>query len=363
MSGGVKSIFKALVGTMTIMIISFFVIEYYNISVASPQIKSMTQVALTQSCQFFAQESYKGNGERGGNAYQIVGYNGFEDSTLNGRFYSTSADTAYNTMYTNSDEFKNYIRNVQMELGNNTWRNLNLLGYAMGIPYSGTLKTGEATLANYYLQDKLTPLNIGVAYLDKPTLTKIFRWELVNILMNGEREMVIPSNTGNSDLNYVLYKGFRVYYNTIRLDDITYKIYNLHNTSQAEEFEKLTNIDVANYLAKSNIGTNDERQYVMVATLNYNMRVGYEGITPIRRAFQWAFNAEMDSPSRSDDVLSNVKGRDASNWENGAVGGETTLSAVGARNEDMVTSGGGTNFNNVSGAYNIDNTIIYYIVR
>lgn len=93
---GVKTIFKSIIGTMTIIIVSFFVMEYYNISVAAPQLKTMTQVALRQSCQYFAQESYK-NGS--GNGYQLVGSNGFADPSLNGIFYHGNTEAVYNSLY------------------------------------------------------------------------------------------------------------------------------------------------------------------------------------------------------------------------------------------------------------------------
>lgn len=362
---GVKTIFKALIGTMTIMITSFFIIEYYNISVASPQLKTMTQVALRQSCQFFAQESYKsGNGS--GNAYQIQG-NGFSDATLSGQFYLSSPEATYNKLYKNSSDFKQYITDVRNTLHSKTWRNLHLLGYAMGMGTGSgdSLKAGEETLAKYYLEDMLTPLNIGIVYLDRETVTKIFRWELVNILMNGQNEMIIQENADNPDTNYVLYKGFRVYYNTIKVTGINYEIYNLIDTESAKKFEELTNIDVEEYLSHSNILAGDERQYVTVATLDYSMRVGYEGITPVKRAFQWAFNRESDSDNKyvAGDPINSVRGREENSWQqNGIVGGETSLSAVGAHNADMVDSNL-DNFNNSSGAYTLDNTIIYYIVR
>lgn len=361
MSGGVKTIFKALIGTVTIMIISFFVIEYYNISVASPQLKTMTQVALRQSCQFFAQESYK-SGDGSGNAYQIVGKGGFADASLNGQFYLSTPEATYDKLYKNSNAFKLYMQDARNKLGSNTWRNLNLLGYAMGMGYSGSLKQGEDVLAKYYLEDMLTPLNIGVAYLDRETVTKIFRWELVNILRNGQQDMIVQENSSSPDTNYVLYKGFRVYYNTIKVTDIKYTIYNLLDTNEAKKFTELTNIDVDEYLSHANITGNDERRFVSVATLNYSMRVGYEGITPVQRAFQWAFNRENNASHASGDAMEDVRGRQESSWEANAFTGETSLSAVGARNADMVDTTT-DNFNNLSGAYNLDNTIIYYIVR
>lgn len=366
MSGGVKSIFKAIVGTMSIMLISFFVIEYYNISVASPQLKTMTQVALRQSCQYFAQESYK---DGSGNAYQIKGAGGLADPSLDGKFYLyADAQKTYDTLYKNSSDFKNYIQNiVHPKLKQNTWRNLDLLGYAMGIPPERTLKNGEDVLAKYYLDDMLTPLNIGVIYLDKNTLTKIFRWELVNILMNGEPNMVIQETPGNNDSNYVFYKGFRLYYNSIQIKNIQYTIYNLDNSSDAKAFQELTNIDVEDYIARSNIGGDDERKYVAIATLQYDMRVGYEGITPIKRAFQWAVNRETGRAQVKGDPINSVDRRYANNWEKDGMGDTaTSLSGEGIRNEDANAAYNPTkknNYNNSSGAFNLDNTIIYYIIR
>lgn len=360
---GVKTIFKSIIGTMTIIIVSFFVMEYYNISVAAPQLKTMTQVALRQSCQYFAQESYK-NGS--GNGYQLVGSNGFADPSLNGIFYHGNTEAVYNSLYKNSSEFSSYYNLMTNTLGNKLWRNLGLLGHSMGKSCPFSLRAGEETLGKYYLDDMLTPLNIGVIYLDKKTINNIFRWELVNILKNGVDEMIVPSDNPTNDSGaYVLFKGFRIYYNTIKVTNIKYKVYDLLSETSANEFNKLTNIDVENYIAHSKISGNDERRYVAVATLDYSMNVGYEGITPVKKAFEWAFNRETKTLQKDDNAesIEKVRGRNESSWN--ASNGSSSLNEIGVRNEEFVKKVDlANNFNNTNGeGYNLDNTIIYYIIR
>ena len=329
----VKGIFKTLLAGICIPVIFMLLVEYYTVSVAAPKIRGLAQITLRNSCDYFAQETYKTNG---GNGYQLVGLNGVRPMSLNGVFYPGNADTTYTNLYKSSASFKEYIDRYR-----HYWRRLNLLGYGLGL--GGSVSDSEKKLAQYYVDDKLTPLNLGVAYLDKDTLTKIFRWEYTLAMTQGKNTMI----TNGSDGDYVLYQGFRIYYDTIRITSINYKVYDLLNTVDAQEFNELTNIDVASYVSKAQISSSDERRYVMVAKLDISMRIGYEGVTPLKRLMQWAFARDANKFS---DNSSSLYGRDTN-----------SLNAVNGRNEDTIT----TTNNNFSsnGQYELQNELIYYIIR
>lgn len=331
MSSGIKSIFKILIGVILFMTIGMFIVELYNITIASELLKSTAHTTLSKSCDYFAQESYK-NGS--GNAYQLVGYDNSVDTSLNGQFYFGSTEQVYDRLYTNSSSFANYVNSFK-----DKFRKLKVLGKGLGIT-GDALLDGEDTIASDYRQGLVTPLNIGIAYLDRDTVNKIFKWELVAVLSAGNPDMVI-TNPADGSNPYVVYKGFRIYYNSIYVDNPSYRAYDLFNATDKKDFEKLTNIDTDRYILNARINENDERRYVVVASMKYKVRVGYEGITPIKRLFQWVVNTGDDERF------------DTNRWQ-----GETTLSRAGARNEDFF--GSGLNYDSSVG---VGNKIIYYIIR
>lgn len=331
MSSGIKSIFKILIGVILFMTIGMFIVELYNITIASELLKSTAHTTLSKSCDYFAQESYK-NGS--GNAYQLVGYDNSVDTSLNGQFYFGSTEQVYDRLYTNSGSFANYVNSFK-----DKFRKLKVLGKGLGIT-GDALLDGEDTIASDYRQGLVTPLNIGIAYLDRDTVNKIFKWELVAVLSAGNPDMVI-TNPADGSNPYVVYKGFRIYYNSIHVDNPSYRAYDLFNATDKKDFEKLTNIDTDRYILNARINENDERRYVVVASMKYKVRVGYEGITPIKRLFQWVVNTGDDERF------------DTNRWQ-----GETTLSRAGARNEDFF--GSGLNYDSSVG---VGNKIIYYIIR
>jgi hypothetical protein len=195
---------------------------------------------------------------------------------------------------------------------------------------------------------------MGICYLDKTALEKIFRWELVLALMNGSNDMVVSNSV---DGDYVVFKGFRVYYNTLHITDIKYTVYNLFDSADAEKFERLTNIDVDNYLSQSGIESDDERATVMIAEPEFSMRVGYEGLTPIKRIFAWVLNTSRNSGE--DAKLVQYQRLDAEGPE---FEGETSLSRYGGRNEDISVLSG-DNFKSSNVGYGVKNSIVYYIIR
>ena len=331
MSSGIKSIFKILIGVILFMTIGMFIVELYNITIASELLKSTAHTTLSRSCDYFAQESYK-NGS--GNAYQLVGYDNSVDTSLNGQFYFGSTEQVYDRLYANSGSFANYVNSFK-----DKFRKLKVLGKGLGIT-GDALLDGEDTIASDYRQGLVTPLNIGIAYLDRDTVNKIFKWELVAVLSAGNPDMVI-TNPADGSNPYVVYKGFRIYYNSIYVDNPSYRAYDLFNATDKKDFEKLTNIDTDRYILNARINENDERRYVVVASMKYKVRVGYEGITPIKRLFQWVVNTGNDERF------------DTNRWQ-----GETTLSRAGARNEDFF--GSGLNYDSSVG---VGNKIIYYIIR
>lgn len=291
---GIKTVFKVLIGTIAGMIISFALIEYYNISVTSPMIKAIAQTCLTNSCRYFSQESYK---DGKGNAEQLQGYAIIDNTgdeaikshitppSLNGVFYVGNSRTVYNKLYTNSTDFSNFCNTYKGK-----WKALDQIAYGVGNSSGGGLDDAGRESGRYYVRDLVTPLNMGITYLDKATVEKIFRWQLAAVLMNG-----LPDNLQDG---YVKYKGFRIYYDDIKITNIKYRAYDMLNKQDQKDFEKLTNIDASAYVSGygkggASVGASDERRYVCIATLDYSINVGYEGITPIKKFMEYMWNISV----------------------------------------------------------------------
>lgn len=344
----VKTIFKVLIGTVAIMIISFAVIEYFNVSVTSPMIKSLAQTCLRQSCQYFAQESYK---DGKGNAEQLTGVSildgtgdeiiksQIQPSSLNGIFYVGSSETIYNKLYTSSD-FKKFCSNFSGK-----WKELDRIAYGLGVTGGNTLNQSDKEMAKYYVNDLVTPLNMGVAYLDKATIEKIFRWQFTAVLRNDQPDLLYD--------DYVKYKGFRIYYNDIKVKNINYRVYDLLGSNDdKKDFQELTNIDVDNYIkgygvSGAEIKSDDERRYVCVATLDYSINVGYEGITPIKHFMEYLWNLNVGG---YDELISDNPNTPPS-------------STAGKQYEADQNKAGQAITNRDVEGLQVDNVITYYIIR
>ena len=98
----------------------------------------------------------------------------------------------------------------------------------------------------------------------------------------------------------------------------------------------------------------------MVALVDYSMKVGYEGITPIKRVFQWALNTHENQNYDRNDALSEKEIRNEDSWnpDDSKWQGDTALSRLGARNGD-ITDGN----NDFGSVFDVDSKIVYYLVR
>ena len=173
MSSGIKSIFKILIGFTFFVTVGMFLIEVYNLLIASELLKSTAHTTLERSCDYFAQESYK-NGS--GNAYQLKGYGGSSDTSLNGQFYYGSDSQVYDKLYTNSDEFKNYVNTFK-----DKYRKLKVLGKGLGL-------THDILLLNNYEETRKQlsdAINVSVSPLSKDEWLSLFKevnFSTVNLL-------------------------------------------------------------------------------------------------------------------------------------------------------------------------------------
>lgn len=313
----VKSIFKTLIGTVLLIVFSSFIIEMFNIMTTGLQINQLTRLACKQSCTLFSQETYKQRtdnqtGNSGGTVATSPIQMRLDDGSLttvhSGNFYGNgSARDIYNKLYGTGSDFISWCNSSAATKGN--WKNLNLI--KRGLTEETSLRNirynindpvndayTQAQLALLYKDTMMTPLNIGIPYLDKDTVENIFQWNLLQILSNCNPDL-IKNDNGRP---YVNFKGFAIYPLEAKITSIDYKVYDLTKASDRAEFNRETNInpdklsfgDTVNMDAIGSGSAVDERQRVCIAGIQYDIPVAYKGITPIARVFEDAWNHEVE---------------------------------------------------------------------
>lgn len=276
---GVKTIFKVLIGTVVVLVMSMLILEVLNVVTYSNQLNQLTRLAVKKSCYLFCNETYKKD---------IGLLKGIEDNSggtiLDGNvFMGTTREDVYNNIYTNSVEFKNWYDNY----GTGIWDNLDILAVGLGIGSKPLDSTG-LQLANYYRDSLVTPVNLGVAYLDGCILEEIAKWNLTALMCNGKKEMILTDDSGRV---YVKYKGFRVYTTELEIIDIEYEILDVNN-----EVDK-----IKNKLKIQDISTvNFENNKLLVAGIKYIVPIAYEGITTMGEIIKFTSTHRVEGWSNSE---------------------------------------------------------------
>ena len=335
MSKEVRNIFLTLVGTVVFIVLSSIMIEIGNISLSSIQLKQNIRLSCDKALDLFAQESYKVRNEYSGANSGTIGTDNIiaDDGSiaLTGNFYvGTTQDDIYLNLYDTSRSsaigFESFCSNFA-----HNWQSINLLNKYLNDPtyftittmpqfstyyaanptnvelafqqYEAAMETyTEYAIAKSYYDTRMTPMNFGVPYFDKETVERMFRWNLASILSNcgtpnaaGDTLVKHDPTTGEY---YVLVDGFKVYFTQAYIKSINHEIFDLSDTTQAQEFKALTNIDPDNlgFLYESEyLGTaDDERQRICVAYVEYSVPIEYEGITPIKQIFNWVWDNEVE---------------------------------------------------------------------
>lgn len=328
----VQTIFKVLIGTIVAMFVVSITLEMFNVHTTSLQLQSISKMSARQACVFFEQETYKRSDFHDINTDDLYTADG--TLAVQGTFYrGGSPEGIYNNLYGTGSQFLSATGPVKRQLLGN-WESLDLL----------VKKNDALGIGQYFADSLMTPLNLGITYLDRETVEKVFRWNLASILNNGQM------SSGNRCLNihsdstgdYVLYKGFRVYAADAQIYDIEYTILDLTRGTDKLKFKEYTNMDAD--VLTGNMGNDDERKMVCLAGIKYRVPMKYEGITPMKRIMEMAWNQQ-------------VKGmRDNPN-------AGTSRGLVW--NDDYLTSmeSGGLEGSAARGVLPVPGELIYYVVR
>lgn len=356
----VKTIFKTLIGTIVLMVVGSLVIEMINLTVVSLQLTNMSKLACKQAAVLFSQETYKERTEGAGGGSVSMS----DSVTINGTIYvdgdfygrGRSAEEIYNSIYTSSD-FKSWMLTSEVTRGH--WKSIDLINRAINNPGSLTLSLPssateaqmneyvDSMLAQSYKEVLMTPLNMGVPYLDKDILQHMFQWNLAQLASDCNSNAIRLDDHGEY---CIYYKGFRVYAARAEISNIDYQVFDITNDTERQDFIDLTHIDpdnlgfddsLINYLG--GYTNDDERKRICVVALEYSIPIAYEGVTPIRNLANFAWNQEVDGLDGNGDNQS--LGR---HWNDATAN---------------LQSGGWGDVTTPPGVLPVPGKLIYYVVR
>ena len=284
---GVKTIFKVLIGTIFMVVLTAVIIEMVNINLVGYQVNQLSRLSFKLACEYFSQETYKREDAFLGNMPPIKDKNGYE--VITGTFYNGETTNAvYDNLYKNNPKFKNWALQRQ-----GIWQDLDRLLIGMGLTGGGG---AEQAAGEFYYTSRMTPLNLNITYLDEEAVEKIARWHIGKIFSTGN-----PHNANaSSSRPYVKFKGFRIYPQEVVLNKIEYEEINI-----IDEPDKFTEITGINPSGLTQDGSGDERAIVSIASLEFTVPVAYEGVTPLKQIIRFGLSFLRDEvpPQVGDGVL------------------------------------------------------------
>lgn len=299
----VKTIFKTLIGTIVVIVISSMIIELFNINVTSAMLNQETRLAVKQSCVLFTQETYRNAGTNdvytsAGSVNQSPIYtdtheeyshyftNGGTEIYMNKFYVGSSEDAIWKSLYVDNNEFKyelskmiqavEPIINVYSGGSNNTvasrvpeLESLRIMSEADRpdridteaknyIPsgnwwdinegdadYPKLIDYNNHSRAYTYMANRYTPINVGIPYMDKTVTSKMLQWHLTQLLTNNnpgsiqKSENATSSGTGIYDY-YVNFRGFAVYTRGAQITGYKYHICDLDTADGRKQLQDLT---------------------------------------------------------------------------------------------------------------------------
>lgn len=317
---GLKSFLKVIGFTLIIVGISLTCVEVLNTNVNSVILKAIIDKSVQLSADYFNQETYKNESKNSGDVASLTGADG---ASVSGHFYDGSTpEEIYNKLYRNSSEFMRFA---------NTYAYM----------WSGLNHISTPGINNLIDEQLVTPLNMGVTYLDRNTVQRICRWQLGAILMNGRDTLLRSDSYGE----YVLFNGFRVYINNFIVNSIDYELVSITST----RFKQLTNME---HTSLGLDGADTERQHILVASINYTLPIVYEGVTFLGNLIDLSFDPTLAGDNTAVEGVNGTVKNDSSNGIGlnltpGTISGGGVDGTLLPDGETMATSG----------------SIKYYIIR
>lgn len=397
----VRSIFYVLLGTIIFIGVSSLSIELINVQMTGLQVNQISRMAAEKSAELYSQETYKSRDgatatvrmpnlvareiDTGVNVdsfyltgafYQIPGQGLDYLYDASGAIASPARQTElYNSLYDPSGAFGAWVNSANMGLINDggstpvsprqTWVNIQRLN---------TFGTGsiDGQLGSLYRDTMMTPLNLGIPYMDLPTVNRMFQWHLAQLFSNCNPTAIQRDDPSTDDW-YVTFKGFRIWARQAQITQLTYRAYDISTTNGRASLTRETNILDGNAINFVDLGfgslatsrggdaemldslSGDERQRICVVGIQYVVPISYEGITPLRAiiAFFWDYS------------VNNVDGYDT---VGGSGGTPPAGGGLGTWDDDL-RNGGFSDMNaNAAGSNGanllpIPGDLVYYLIK
>ena len=375
----VKTIFRVLLGTIVTMVMISVLVEFFNIHITGAQLRQMTKMSANQACALFTQETYKTKTGQGATRVSDV-YAADGNVYISGNFYNgmTSASAIWDSIFDKSS-FKDFCNssgrydNPRLPSGYSTmteaYPDLKLMQMAVqyhsNVPIpsvpswdadenSSEVKAyNDALKAQTYYESMYTTVNLGIPYMDDEIVNKMFRWNLAQILSSCKPGTIQVDEDGNYFVNY---KGFRCYAKEAKITEYEYKVYDLTNSGDRQEFKKVSNMDWQQYNlfeASDNDDDREDNNLVAVVGIKYQIPISYVGITPIKKVFNYVWNQEVGGFNGQEG------GYTPRSWAN------ENVASVGNGVNDGIEylQAGGINGSNSGGKYATVGNLTYILVR
>lgn len=317
----VKGIFKALIGTVFLIVVSSLIIEIINVTISSLELTQISRIACRQAAVLFSQETYKPRDGNTGTVGMPDVQTADNTSYVDGQFYvGGSPEGIYKGLYGKGSDFDTWVSKSPANKSDSFesyWLNIKRIHDGLiddsepTMPSNVTGPGGEAALLEYteklisksYVDVLMTPLNMGVPYLDEDTLNRMFRWNLAQMVSDCQQSRIRKDDnaTHNRGKYYVYYNGFRVFAQEASITNTIYNVYELDNSHDENEFIKVTHINHPENLGftygggyEEYIGSaEDERSNVCIVAIEFKVPISYEGITPLRRLAEFTWNYDV----------------------------------------------------------------------
>lgn len=269
----------------------------------SIMLRQTADMAAQQQAQLFCQETYKQSSEKSGGQAKSSVFKEIHvgNQNISGDFYGKAGVSGDRS---NVQQYYGALYGA----GNAGYQQF-LAGSETGIAPQSVY---PALSVSIYNNNFVTPSNFGIPYVDQNFATAAFKWNTAMLFgqpdkQGGSYQYYNVPNSGTGGQNnrpYIDYSGYRIYVgDATRITNITYYVCDTSDASNGNLFQDLTNIDPANLtslhagasggyadqmaLITQTSGVSPYLKYLTVAKIDYEVEVGYEGLTPLARAIKY----------------------------------------------------------------------------
>ena len=224
----VKSIFKIILGTVLVIVVSMSLIEVFNLSIYGMQVNKLSRTAAYQAAAMFTQETYNTDGrnfvgtlsdikalDSAGNEYVYCRSNFFKSQSVSYLNISNLNDPDVKDKIHQSlfyDKNSQFYKFIEDTLTNSTgpfcdYTNLKLLGIgtinqghelkvntlSFGSSGLDVQKNQDFTQVNTYIKNQYTPANLGIPFIDTNVATNMFQYSLTKLLSGCDADNIWAS--------------------------------------------------------------------------------------------------------------------------------------------------------------------------